>query len=155
MDTEPMVPIGFDIAWTTMVAVWAILTITALVPVLRPDHDRWGGFLCFRQEPCLFEILSGSGTLDLGAGWWGTSPGSISPHHFPSSEPSCVKPAGRRLRNVDGCDARCDERAAGVYDDDDNLPGPGRKDRFRVFDRHLGGAGGSARQVQPPHFGQW
>ncbi|MCZ4553988.1 hypothetical protein ABIC28_001222 [Rhodococcus sp. PvR044] len=42
MDTEPMVPIGFDIAWTTMVAVWAILTITALVPVLRPDHDRWG-----------------------------------------------------------------------------------------------------------------
>ena len=40
---EPMVPIGFDIAWTAMVAAWAILTITALVSVFRADHDRWGG----------------------------------------------------------------------------------------------------------------
>ena len=36
---NPTVPIGFDIAWSVLMILWIILTVAAVVSVVRSDAD--------------------------------------------------------------------------------------------------------------------
>jgi hypothetical protein len=42
MEFDATIPLGYDIAYTVIVALWAILTGAALVSVFRTHHDRSG-----------------------------------------------------------------------------------------------------------------
>ncbi|TSD46067.1 PLDc_N domain-containing protein [Rhodococcus sp. KBS0724] len=37
--SQPMVPIGFDIAWSVMMILWIVLTVAAVVSIVRSDAD--------------------------------------------------------------------------------------------------------------------
>ncbi len=36
---NPTVPIGFDIAWSVFMLLWIVLTVTAVVSIVRSDAD--------------------------------------------------------------------------------------------------------------------
>lgn len=42
MEFDATIPLGYDIAYAVIVALWAILTGAALVSVFRTHHDRSG-----------------------------------------------------------------------------------------------------------------
>ncbi|MFD1813767.1 PLD nuclease N-terminal domain-containing protein [Rhodococcus gannanensis] len=67
MDIEPTVPIGVDIALAAMVVAWAILTVTAVVSVLRADHDRWGGKFWWSALVVALPILGALAWFAFGA----------------------------------------------------------------------------------------
>lgn len=68
MDAEPMVPIGFDIAWTAMMVAWAVLTIAAIVSVFKADHRRRGGKFWWTALVVVFPILGALVWFALKAG---------------------------------------------------------------------------------------
>ncbi|MFE4502784.1 PLD nuclease N-terminal domain-containing protein [Rhodococcus sp. NPDC056743] len=37
--SQPMVPIGFDIAWSAFMILWIVLTVAAVVSIVRSDAD--------------------------------------------------------------------------------------------------------------------
>ncbi|MGG7101512.1 PLD nuclease N-terminal domain-containing protein [Rhodococcus sp. 24CO] len=37
--SQPMVPIGYDIAWSVFMILWIVLTAAALVSIVRSDAD--------------------------------------------------------------------------------------------------------------------
>lgn len=42
MDSNPTIPVGYDIAFVVVMALWAILTVVSIVSVFRAEHDRSG-----------------------------------------------------------------------------------------------------------------